>query len=158
VTTLEAIGAELPTGYDALRAEAHAEGYRFLDRLADDWASGAIRFDRPGEALLAARCDDVLAGIGGLTVDPIVPGALRVRRFYVSAPFRWRGVGRRLASALLERALRKTPMVTVNAATGSILFWEALGFVTDPRDGHTHVLAHVRRAGMIGEPIGRRPP
>ena len=44
----------LPVEFDELRAEASAEGYRFLDRLATDWASGTMRFDRPGEALLAA--------------------------------------------------------------------------------------------------------
>jgi GNAT superfamily N-acetyltransferase len=140
VTTLDAVGPELPAGFDALRAQAHAEGYRFLERLADDWASGSIRFDRAGEVLLAARCGDALAGIGGLTLDPVVPGALRMRRFYVGARFRRRGVGRRLVSALLERALRNAAVVTVNAGTGSIPFWEALCFVAEPCDGHTHVL------------------
>src|SRR2546429_4361329 len=38
---------ELPADFDTIRAEARAEGYRFLDRLASDWASGAMRFDRP---------------------------------------------------------------------------------------------------------------
>ena len=58
-----------------------------------------MRFDGNGEALLAAHVTGVLAGIGGLTNEPILPGALRVLRFYVrplfrragdlAAPWRW---------------------------------------------------------------------
>ena len=47
---LQPVVDELPADFDTIRAEARAEGYRFLDRLAKDWASGAMRFDRPGEA------------------------------------------------------------------------------------------------------------
>ena len=28
----------------------------------------------------------------------------------------------------------------VNAASGSAAFWEGLGFLPDPRDGHTHAI------------------
>ena len=132
----------LPAGFNTLRAAADAEGYRFLRRLADDWCSGAMRFDRPGEALLAARSGETLAAIGGLTSDPFVPDALRMRRFYVGAAFRRSGIGRRLATALLERAGRRR--VTCNAAIGSVPFWESLGFIADPRDGHTHVIDPAR--------------
>ena len=135
---LERVVGELPTGFETLRAEARAEGHRNLDRLAADWASGAIRFERPGEALLVAYVGDGLAGVGGLTVDPAATGALRMRRFYVRKQFRRCGIGRRLAGALLERAVEGDRPVTVNAATGSVTFWEALGFVPDERDGHTH--------------------
>jgi hypothetical protein len=75
-----------------MRREARAEGHQFLDRLASDWASGAMRFDRPGEALLAAYSEGVLAAIGGITIDPIVPDALRMRRFYVRPAFRRAGL------------------------------------------------------------------
>jgi GNAT superfamily N-acetyltransferase len=110
---------ELPADFDTIRAEARAEGYRFLDRLASDWASGAMRFDRPGEALLAASSDEVLTAIGGITIDPIVPDALRMRRFYVRPAFRRTGIGRDIAEALLERA-RSVPVVTLNAAVKSV--------------------------------------
>ena len=73
---------ELPADFDTIRAEARAEGYQFLDRLANDWASGAMRFNRPGEVLLTAYSEGVIAAIGGITIDPIVPDALRMRRFY----------------------------------------------------------------------------
>ena len=135
---LERVVVGLPTGFETLREEARAEGHQNLDRLAADWASGAIRFDRPGEALLVVYVGDELAGVGGLTVDPAAAGAFRMRRFYVRKQFRRCGIARRLAGALLERAVEGDRPVTVNAATGSVAFWEALGFVPDERDGHTH--------------------
>jgi ATP diphosphatase len=137
---------DLPAGFGAMRANARAEGYRMLDTLAADWASRKTRFDREGEALLAAYVDGSLAGIGGLTLEPTIPGALRMRRFYVGAPFRRSGIGRRLAAGLLLQARQSGRMVTVNAATGSEPFWEALGFAPDPRDGHTHILRPRRAA------------
>lgn len=102
----------LTAGLPALRAEARREGFHFLDRLASDWEAGAVCFDRPGEVLLAAYAADVLAGVGGLTLDPIVPGALGMRRFYVHP---------------------------ASGTAGAPVFWEALGFVADRCEGHTHV-------------------
>jgi GNAT superfamily N-acetyltransferase len=97
-----------------------------------------MRFDRPGEVLLAAYSDGVLAAIGGITIDPIVPDALRMRRFYVRPAFRRTGIGGEIAQALLKSA-RSIRVVTLNAAVESVPFWEALGFVSQARDGHTHV-------------------
>jgi GNAT superfamily N-acetyltransferase len=135
---IERVKDALPTGLDAMRAEARAENHTMLDTLANEWGSGKTRFDRPGEALCAAYVDDVLAGIGGRTLEPTILGALRMRRFYVYRRFRRTGVGHALALVLLtDRAGRA---VTANAAAGSEPFWEALGFIPDRRDGHTHLL------------------
>ena len=136
---LEAVADKLPADFETMRAEARAERYAFLERLANDWASGAMLFDRPGEALLAAYSEGVLVAIGGITVDPIVAEALRMRRFYVRRAFRRTGIGRAIAQALLERALRSVRVVTLNAAVDSVPFWEALGFVPEARHGHTHI-------------------
>ncbi len=137
---LEPVTGDLPAGFEALRADALAEGFRQVERLVGEWASRTTRFDREGEALLAARLNGVLAGIGGLTIEPVVPGALRMRRFYVRPSFRRSGVGRRLVAALLGRAGHTRLPITVNANPGSIQFWEALGFKPDLRQGHTHIL------------------
>ena len=139
VPTLQRVTTELPAGFDALRAEARAEGYRFVERLTNDWISLTARFDRDGEALLAVRVNGVLAGIGGLTIDPVVLDALRMRRFYVRLAYRRSGIGRKMATALLEPARSAGGLVTVNAAPASTAFWESLGFAADARDGHTHV-------------------
>jgi GNAT superfamily N-acetyltransferase len=139
VLELRLVIERLPAGFDALREEARAEGYLFVERLAADWEAHTMRFDGNGEALLAAHVTGVLAGIGGLTNEPVLPGALRMRRFYVRPLFRRAGIGRTLAMALLERARITGLLVTVNAAPGSVSFWESLGFIPDMRDGHTHL-------------------
>lgn len=136
--SLSLVANALPAGFEALRAEARAEGHSMLDTLAAEWSSGAMRFDKPGEMLLTAYVDDVLAAIGGLTQEKSIPGALRMRRFYVALACRRYGVGRALATALLHQTAART--VTCNAASGSEPFWEALGFVPDRRAGYTHVL------------------
>jgi GNAT superfamily N-acetyltransferase len=129
----------LPTDFDIIGRDARAERHEFLDRLASDWASDAVRFNRPGEVLLTAYSANVMAAIGGITIDPIVPDALRMRRFYVRRAFRRTGIGRGLAQDLLERALRSVRVVTLNAGVDSVPFWEALGFVPEARHGHTHI-------------------
>lgn len=138
---ISTVTGKLPAMFDALRQEACNEGHRFLERLAVDWASGVMRFDRDGELLLAAHCDGVLAGMGGITLDPVTPGPLRMRRFYIRPAFRRQGIGRSLAAALLERSMLTGSTVTVNAGTADApAFWESLGFLPDARDGHTHKL------------------
>jgi GNAT superfamily N-acetyltransferase len=131
---------KLPVGINVLRREALAEGYQFVERLAADWKSRTIRFDRPGEVLLAARLNGALVGVGGLTIEPIVQNAMRIRRFYVRPAFRRRGIGYQLAAALLARASAGC-LITVNAAPGSFSFWEAIGFTPDRQHGHTHLLS-----------------
>jgi GNAT superfamily N-acetyltransferase len=140
VIRLERVIDALPAGFDALRGEARADGHGMLDTLAVEWTSGATRFDRPGEMLVAAFIDGALAGIGGVTLEPAIPGALRARRFYVALACRRHGVGRALAMTLLDEARRQGRAVTCNAATGSERFWETLGFAPDRRDGRTHLL------------------
>ncbi|HWB48117.1 MAG TPA: GNAT family N-acetyltransferase [Stellaceae bacterium] len=140
---MERVTAALPAGFDALRAEARRDGHRMLDTLAAEWERGTQRFVRPGEQLLIALVGDVLAGIGGVTLEPAIPGALRMRRFYVALAHRRAGVGRALATTLLDHAAGRA--VTANAAAGSEAFWEALGFARDRRDGRTHI----RLASMV---------
>jgi hypothetical protein len=78
-----------------LVAESEQDGWRFVRRLAEEWADGTNRFDRPGEALLAAWMDGALIGVCGLNVDPYAgePTIGRVRRLYVLRRLRGRGSG-----------------------------------------------------------------
>ena len=137
---LEPVTDTPPAGFDAIRRDARAERYNMLDRLASEWESGEQRFTRPGEALLAAYSENALAGIGGVTVEPSIAGAFRMRRFYVRPPYRRLGIARRLALALLEGLPSANRLVTVNAAPGSEAFWEALGFAPVTAEGWTHLL------------------
>ena len=131
---------ELPAGFDQLRGDAREEGHTNMERLATDWISGAHRFAATGESLLAAFVAEELAGVGGITRDPACPRALRLHRFYVRPRFRRLGVGRCLAFALVEKAYPLTDQLVLNAETElAVRFWEALGFVADRRNGHSHV-------------------
>ena len=135
------VAGELPGGLDRLAAAAAVEGVAGVDRLAREWASGEQRFDGPGEALFAAWCDDRLAGVGGVTVETRLPEpAMRMRRLYVLPERRRAGVGRALASAIIERGFAAAPLLTVNAVASSAAgpFWEALGFERVATPGVTH--------------------
>jgi len=89
-----------------LLSESEQTGLRFVRRLVEEWASGANRFDRPGEALLGARVGGRLVGVCGLNVDPYArdPRVGRVRHLYVLSAYRRSGVGRRLVAGIIEAA------------------------------------------------------
>jgi GNAT superfamily N-acetyltransferase len=115
-----------------LVAESEGEGWRFVRRLADEWAAGSNRFDQPGEALLAAWMADRLVGVCGLNADPYAadPAVGRVRRLYVLRAFRGRGVARRLLQAVIQIArgrFRSLRVRTENPAAGRL--YCQLGFV-----------------------------
>jgi GNAT superfamily N-acetyltransferase len=138
--TIRRINDELPQGFELLRHAADEEAFNMLRTLAEEWASGANRFDKPGEALVAAFDGAMLLGMGGISQDRQVPGALRMRRFYVGPPHRRRGVASAVAAALLDRPESQGKLITLNAPRAEAArFWEALGFVRDERDGHTHI-------------------
>jgi GNAT superfamily N-acetyltransferase len=116
---------ELPEGFAALRAEAEAEGHRHMSRLAQEMAGTPAIFT----ALLGAFEDGALVGVDGLTPEPADPSAQRMRRLFVTARARRRGVARTLAGALLQEALQHTRRVTVHAGDPEAeRFWEALGY------------------------------
>lgn len=139
IRIVEVVGA-LPAGLASLAEQARREGHGHLDRLIADWNSGAMRFDRPGEALLAAFLDDELVGIGGLTMEPKLRSAFRMRRFYVAPEFRGHGIGRQLAEELMKHAAGLEAL-TVNAGDKEAAgFWVKLGFGAVNSDGFTHVL------------------
>ena len=70
------VRAALPEDFATLRQAAETEDHRHMARLEDEFVSGAQRFDRDGEVLLAAFADGRLVGIGGLTREPGAPDAL----------------------------------------------------------------------------------
>jgi GNAT superfamily N-acetyltransferase len=90
----------------ALLAESEQAGLRLVRRLVEEWASGANRFDRPGEKLFGAWVDGRVVGVCGLNVDAYTAEERvgRVRHLYVLSAFRRRGVGRRLIEEVIEAA------------------------------------------------------
>lgn len=136
---IEAIREHLPKAIEVLRQEAALEGYKFIDRLVAEWNGQAFRFDREHELLLGAWDDTDLAGIGGITHDPELPGSLRMRRFYVRKCYRGRGIANVLATRLLTLNDSNAKPIYVNAGyPQASSFWESVGFVKHPHAGHTH--------------------
>jgi GNAT superfamily N-acetyltransferase len=121
-----------PDRFSALLAESEASGYRFLRRVADEWESGANRFARLGEALLAAEFDDRLIGVCGLSIDPYLEDDRigRVRNVYVLAEYRGLGIGRRLVEAAISAARGRFDRLRLRAEdSGPARLYESLGFL-----------------------------
>jgi GNAT superfamily N-acetyltransferase len=122
----------------ALVAESEAQGLRFVRRLAEEWASGANRFDRPGEAVFVAR-DDGRVGVGGLNVDPYAaePTVGRVRHLYVLTAYRRLGIGRRIVEEIIEAARGRFERLRLSTSNPEAArLYERLGF--HPRAGVAH--------------------
>ena len=135
--------AELDTAVlQKLRAESLQEGFRFMDRLCEEWASGANRFDAPGEALFLAIDDGQVVGVCGLNRDPYGHDVRigRVRRLYVLPSHRRSGVGRALLETVIAHARNYFDLLRVRTEAASD-FYTAHGFRRDVSDAEaTHVL------------------
>jgi GNAT superfamily N-acetyltransferase len=136
---------DLPPDLQRLRAPAAAEGFEFLERVAREWAQGTNRFERPGEALFAAREDGLLLGVCGLNVDPYASDAAigRLRNLYVHPDARGRGVGRALVERALAQARDRFRRVRLRSSTAAAArLYVSLGFAATPDDTcATHALA-----------------
>lgn len=135
----------LSSGLIALLADDEGAGTRFVRRLVDEWASGANRFDRLGEALFGAWVGEQLVGVCGLNVDPYAGSDRlgRLRRLYVLAAHRRRGVGRRLVMEVIAAARGRFDglrLRTTNPEAAQL--YEAIGFARSVgSQDHTHVMA-----------------
>ena len=125
-------------------AESEAHGLSFVRRLADEWASGANRFDRPGEALFAAREAAGIVAIGGLNVDPYAADARigRVRHLYVLTAHRRRGLGARLVTEIIAAARGHFHTLRLSTSNpDAVRLYERLGFGRRADAAHcTHLL------------------
>jgi GNAT superfamily N-acetyltransferase len=132
---------------DALAAlvdDSERHGVRFVRRLADEWASGANRFDRPGEALFMAWIDGDAVGVGGLNIDPYAtaPGVGRVRHVYVLTAHRRAGVGARLMHAILDAARGRFEVVRLRTSNpAAARLYERLGWEPVDEADCSHALA-----------------
>jgi GNAT superfamily N-acetyltransferase len=117
---------------EELAADALADGLKVMEVLRGDWDSGALRFERPGEALFAAFAGPALLGVCGLTPDPYLKGeqAGRVRRLYVRRAARGHGAGRALLDAVAAEARgHGWTRLRVRAPPATFPFYEACGFL-----------------------------
>jgi ribosomal protein S18 acetylase RimI-like enzyme len=144
VIVVERLHALADGALGALVAESEAAGSMFVRRLVSEWATGANRFDRPGEALFAARVEGGLVGVCGLNVDPHAGDDRvgRVRHLYVLRSFRRRGVGRRLVTEVVEAARGRFDSLHLRTANPEAArLYECLDFrKATGAPHHTHVL------------------
>jgi len=142
MTTILKIELPIP-GLDELRTEARKEGYRFLETLVDEWASGKNRFDAPGEILCGHLDQGLLVAVGGLNCDPFAgrPEVGRIRRVYVRDAWRNKGVGKALVSTLVDEARKHFHLVRLRAENpGAARLYERLGFTPIASPDATHIL------------------
>ena len=127
---------------EELRAESSREGYRFIERLCEEWVSGANRFSAPGEALFLAVTGGQVVGVCGLNCDPYArdPRIGRVRRLYVLRAHRRSGVGRALLEAVVAYARDHFRLLRVRTEEAGE-FYTARGFRCIASEAETtHVL------------------
>jgi GNAT superfamily N-acetyltransferase len=133
----------LPGDVNILRDEATSEGFRFMDKLCDEWQSGANRFSGSGEVFLGVFQGPRLIGLGGLNVDPYVTGSEtgRLRHVYVLNSHRRQGVATKLVRKLLDEAsysFRSARLFTDTKA--GAMFYEAVGFMPSSSPSASHVI------------------
>src|SRR5256712_11203180 len=131
-----------------LIAESEQQGLRLVRRLADEWASGANRFDRPGEALFVARSGERVVGVCGLNVDPYAaqPSVGRLRHLYVLSAHRRLGIGEQLVTRVIETARGRFERLRLSTSNPEAArLYERLGFRPRADGAHcTHSLDMTR--------------
>ena len=133
---------DMPPGIEALRVEARAESYRFMDKLVAEWYSGKNRFAEPGEVLVGAFQASRLVAVGGLNRDPYADrhGIGRLRHLFVERAARRAGVGSALVRQLLDHAGGVFQSVRLRTATQEAAdFYVHLGFHPVREEATTHV-------------------
>jgi GNAT superfamily N-acetyltransferase len=109
---------------------SEAEGFRFVTRLAEEYISGANRFEQQDEALFGAY-DGALVGVCGLNRDPYTGDTQIgcVRHLYVLPNYRRLGIGARLVDKVINEARRHYALLTLRTTTPAAdAFYHVIGF------------------------------
>jgi len=134
---------ELPTVEQASRAS----DYRSARELVEEYAASLAidlgfqgfeaelatfpgEYAPPGGAVLLAHVGRSLAGV--VALRPMTPEVCEMKRLFVRHPFRGRGVGRALASRLIEvaslKGYRRMRLDTIASMAAAIDLYRQLGF------------------------------
>ena len=149
---IEALRELRARDFAGLLTDSEASGQTFVRRLVADWASGANRFDRPGEALFAATTGDGLVACCGLNVDPYTEreGVGRVRHLYVHSAFRRLGIGERLVVQIIATAPARFDILRLRTGNPEAArLYERLGFRRADGADCSHVM-DLRCATPVG--------
>lgn len=90
---------ELPEQIIELSLVSQKEGFRFINRLIDEYQSSQNCFDREGEALFSIQQNEKIIAIGGINATEDIEIG-RLRRFYVHPFYRCHGIGKLLLSTI----------------------------------------------------------
>ena len=128
-----------------------AEGFLFLDRLAQDWATGKNRFDGEQESLYKIQVEGQVIGIGGINRSPYTDDEKvgRIRRFYIHPEYRRQGIGASLITRIIADHGRHYQRITLRTDhANAAKFYESLGFTksaTSINDTHQMVMPPAKR-------------
>ncbi|WP_096154021.1 GNAT family N-acetyltransferase [Bacillus sp. FJAT-45066] len=128
---------------DSLVKQSKEDGFRFVERLANDYKNGSNTFNHSREGLFGVfKEEGVLVAIGGLNKDPFSneQSIGRLRRFYVSKEYRRNGIGSLLVKKIIDEAKRYYKILVLHTDTEQAdKFYTSLGFSKDnlyPNSSH----------------------
>ncbi|WP_026562717.1 GNAT family N-acetyltransferase [Bacillus sp. J37] len=115
--------------------QSKEEGFRFIERLVNDYKNGANTFNNSGEALFGVFNEkEELIAIGGLNKDPYSqkPYIGRLRRFYVTKEYRRNGIGSLLIKRIINEAVEYYNTLVLHTDTKQAdHFYSSLGFLKE---------------------------
>ncbi|MCC6904461.1 MAG: GNAT family N-acetyltransferase [Anaerolineae bacterium] len=134
-THIQAVDLLTHDALSPLLSASLSEGYGFVQKLWEEYQSGANRYDQDGATLLSGHLQGKLCAIGGLHRDPYLnqPGIGRIRHLYVLPNARRMGIGRQLVATLIEHSRTHFHILTLRTLTPhGDAFYRALGFTAQP--------------------------
>ena len=115
-----------------LLIESQEAGFFFLTKLVAEYKNGQNVFNKTGERLWGVYGEkNKLIGVAGLNQNPYsqYANAGRVRRFYVLAQFRRKGIGKQLLKEIIHYAENYYDSLVLYTDTDKAkLFYERNGF------------------------------
>jgi len=122
----------LDVDLNRLLKQSKEEGFRFVERLVNDYKNGSNTFNHFGESLFGVFNEvDELVAIGGLNKDPFSndQNIGRLRRFYVDKEYRRNGIGSCLVNKLIGEAKRYYKILVLHTDTEEAdKFYTFIGF------------------------------
>ena len=117
---------------DSLVKQSKEDGFRFVERLVNDYKNGSNTFNHSGEGLFGVFNEEgVIVAIGGLNKDPFSNELSigRLRRFYVSKEYRRNGIGSLLVKKIIDEAKIYYKILVLYTDTEQAdKFYTSLGF------------------------------
>ncbi|WP_100407691.1 GNAT family N-acetyltransferase [Bacillus solitudinis] len=112
--------------------QSKEEGFRFVERLVNDYKNGTNTFNNWGEAIFGVFNEKgEMVAIGGLNKDPYSNKQYigRLRRFYVSKEYRRKGIGRLLLKRIIDEAKKYYKILVLHTDTKQAdNFYTSFGF------------------------------